>query len=105
MARNLSVSPDTIRRIHSRVAAQGETIARIVREICAIPAMNSLIGPVGERIGAEMRKLRIEDVRGEVSLHNGKTWQRRRTSIVFSSKWMTFRLHEGGIIALAPYSV
>ncbi len=34
-----------------------------MREICAIPSMNSLIGLVGERIQAEMRQLGFDEVR------------------------------------------
>ena len=34
-----------------------------MRDICAIPSMNSQIGPVGERIQAEMRKLGYDEAR------------------------------------------
>ncbi len=34
-----------------------------MREICAIPSMESQIGPVGERIVAKMRKLKFDEVR------------------------------------------
>jgi putative selenium metabolism hydrolase len=43
-----------------------ETAARIVtfmRDICAIPSMDSQIGPVGERIQQEMRALNFDEVR------------------------------------------
>lgn len=43
-------------------AAQGD-IVRFLRDICAIPSMNSEIGPVGERIQAEMRQLGYDEVR------------------------------------------
>jgi putative selenium metabolism hydrolase len=46
-----------------RVAAQGEAITGFLRDICAIPSMESQIGPVGERIQAEMRKLGYDEVR------------------------------------------
>ena len=49
--------------IRQRVqAAQGD-IVRFLRDICAIPSMNSEIGPVGERIQAEMRLLGYDEVR------------------------------------------
>lgn len=54
--------PD-IHEIHSRVAAQRDALIRFMREICAIPSMDSQIGPVGERIAAEMRKLGYDEVR------------------------------------------
>ncbi|MBF8283061.1 MAG: putative hydrolase [Anaerolineales bacterium] len=57
------VTPELIQRIKQRVAEQRETIVRFMREICAIPSMDSQIGPVGERIGAEMRKLGFDEVR------------------------------------------
>jgi putative selenium metabolism hydrolase len=53
----------TVQHIQQRVAEQREAIVRFMREICAIPSMDSLIGPVGERIGAEMRKLGFDEVR------------------------------------------
>ncbi len=46
-----------------QVAAQGEAITGFLRDICAIPSMESQIGPVGERIQAEMRKLAYDEVR------------------------------------------
>lgn len=49
--------------IKQRVAANRENIIQFLREICAIPSMDSLIGPVGERIQAEMRKLHYDEVR------------------------------------------
>jgi len=49
--------------IKQRVAANRENIIQFMREICAIPSMDSLIGPVGERIQAEMRKLHYDEVR------------------------------------------
>jgi putative selenium metabolism hydrolase len=41
---------------------RGEII-RFLREICAIPSMESQIGPVGERVQAEMRALGFDEVR------------------------------------------
>ncbi len=49
--------------IQQRVADQRGLILRFLREICAIPSMNSQIGPVGERIAVEMRKLGFDEVR------------------------------------------
>src|SRR5258706_14694647 len=54
--------PD-IQDIQARVAAQREDILRFMREICAIPSMDSQIGPVGDRVAAEMRKLGYDEVR------------------------------------------
>ena len=36
--------------IQGQVAAKRDTIIQFMREICAIPSMESQIGPVGERI-------------------------------------------------------
>src|SRR3972149_2377061 len=49
--------------IQKRVSASRDDIIKFMREICAIPSMDSKIGPVGERIGAEMRRLKYDEVR------------------------------------------
>ncbi len=49
--------------IKKRVAASRDDIIKFMREICAIPSMESQIGPVGERIAAEMRKLGFDETR------------------------------------------
>jgi len=49
--------------IQARVAQYKDDIIQFMREICAIPSMDSKIGPVGERIAAEMRKLGYDEVR------------------------------------------
>jgi putative selenium metabolism hydrolase len=52
-----------VAEIQSRVDASKDEIITFMREICAIPSMDSKIGPVGERIAAEMRKLGYDEVR------------------------------------------
>lgn len=54
---------DIPNEIKQKVAANRERIIQFMREICAIPSMDSLIGPVGERIQAEMRGLGFDEVR------------------------------------------
>jgi len=49
--------------VRSRVRTAHEEILGFMREICAIPSMDSKIGPVGERFAAEMRKLGFDEVR------------------------------------------
>ena len=46
--------------VQAQVAEQSQTIIKFLREICAIPSMDSQIGPVGERIQEEMRSLGFE---------------------------------------------
>ena len=53
----------TVATLKSQVAARYDTIVNFLKEICAIPSMESLIGPVGERIQAEMRQLGFDEVR------------------------------------------
>jgi putative selenium metabolism hydrolase len=53
----------TIQEIQAKVEQHKEDIIKFMREICAIPSMESQIGPVGERIAAEMRKLGFDEVR------------------------------------------
>ena len=52
-----------IAELQRRVAASRDGIIQFMRDICAIPSMESQIGPVGERIQAEMRKLGYDEVR------------------------------------------
>ena len=52
-----------LKEIQSRVNASREDIIQFMLEICEIPSMDSQIGPVGERIQAEMKKLGFDEVR------------------------------------------
>lgn len=54
---------DVQKEIKSRVAAKQNEIIQFMRDICAIQSMESQIGPVGERIQAEMRKLGYDEAR------------------------------------------
>ncbi len=54
---------DKINEIQSRVQAAREDIVEFMLEICEIPSMDSKIGPVGERVQAEMKKLGFDEVR------------------------------------------
>ena len=51
-----------IAAVQQQVGEQSETIVRFLRELCAIPSMDSKIGPVGERAQEEMRKLGFDEV-------------------------------------------
>lgn len=57
------ISQEILAQIHQKTEEKREDIIRFMREICAIPSYESLIGPVGERIGEEMRKLGFDEVR------------------------------------------
>ncbi len=50
-------------QVRQRVQAAREDMIRFLRDICAVPSMDSQIGPVGERIQAEMRTLGYDEVR------------------------------------------
>jgi putative selenium metabolism hydrolase len=52
----------TIDLIKSRVAEQRDDIINFLREICAIPSMESQIREVGERVEAEMKMLGFDEV-------------------------------------------
>ncbi len=52
-----------IAEIKQKVQQQRDDIIQFMRDICAIPSMESQIGPVGERIQAEMRKLGYDEAR------------------------------------------
>ncbi len=49
--------------IKNRVTASRNEIIQFMRDICAVPSMDSQIGPVGERIQQEMRMLGYDEVR------------------------------------------
>jgi putative selenium metabolism hydrolase len=48
--------------VQKQVGQYSETLINFLRELCAIPSMDSQIGPVGERAQAEMRKLGFDEV-------------------------------------------
>jgi len=54
---------DKLQEIQSRVNASREELIQFMLEVCEIPSMNSKIGPVGERVQAEMKKLGFDEVR------------------------------------------
>ena len=53
----------TVADVQQRVQQRRDEIIRFLRDICAIPSMDSQIGPVGERIQAEMRRLGWDEAR------------------------------------------
>jgi putative selenium metabolism hydrolase len=53
----------SLQEIQSRVEENRENIIQFLREICAIPSMDSKIGPVGERVQEEMHALGFDEVR------------------------------------------
>ncbi|TAK14130.1 MAG: YgeY family selenium metabolism-linked hydrolase [Anaerolineae bacterium] len=57
------MNEEIAKKIQARVAEQQESIVKFLREIVAIPSMDSQIGPVGERIAKEMRGLGYDEVR------------------------------------------
>src|SRR5688572_30500335 len=48
---------DTVQKINALVEQHRDEIIQFLREICAIPSMESQIKEVGEWVGAEMQKL------------------------------------------------
>jgi putative selenium metabolism hydrolase len=54
---------DQLTEIKNRVNRSREDIIQFMLQICEIPSMDSKIGPVGERIQAEMKKLDFDEVR------------------------------------------
>ena len=56
-------NPETIQAVQEKIYTQREDIIDFMREICAIPSMNSQLKDVGERIADEMRKLHFDEVR------------------------------------------
>ena len=54
---------DKLNEVQKRVNSSREEMIQFMLEICEIPSMNSKIGPVGERVQAEMKKLGFDEVR------------------------------------------
>lgn len=54
---------NTQKEIKQRVESRRNEIIQFMRDICAIPSMDSLIGPVGDRIQTEMKKLGFDEFR------------------------------------------
>ena len=52
-----------VQEIKQKVQENRENIIQFMRDICAIPSMDSQLKDVGERIAAEMQKLGFEEVR------------------------------------------
>ncbi|NLG98120.1 MAG: YgeY family selenium metabolism-linked hydrolase [Chloroflexi bacterium] len=57
------VTQETVVDVQARVQKSSDAIIQFMREICAIPSMNSQIKDVGERIAAEMTVLGFDEVR------------------------------------------
>jgi putative selenium metabolism hydrolase len=57
------LDPALIHKLQEEVENRREIIINFLREICAVPSMDSQIGPVGERVAAEMRQLGFDEVR------------------------------------------
>jgi putative selenium metabolism hydrolase len=60
------LTPELISTLNARVQAQREPIIQFMRELCAIPSMDSQLGAVGERCAVEMRALGFDEVRFDV---------------------------------------
>ncbi len=52
-----------IDKLHNEVESRRDDIIKFLREIVAIPSMDSQLGKVGERVAQEMRKLGFDEVR------------------------------------------
>ena len=52
-----------MQEIKKKVQENRENIIKFMRDICAIPSMDSQLKEVGERIAAEMKKLGFDEVR------------------------------------------
>ena len=56
-------SQEIIQKLQEKIQSQSESIVRFMREICAIPSMDSNIEAVGKRIASEMQTLHFDEVR------------------------------------------
>ena len=56
-------SQEILTKLHQKTEENRTNIVQFMRDICAIPSVESQIGPIGERIAEEMRKLGFDEVR------------------------------------------
>ncbi len=54
------MAPLDVSAVQAQVAEQAQAMIKFLRDLCAIPSMDSQIGPVGERVQEEMRQLGFE---------------------------------------------
>jgi putative selenium metabolism hydrolase len=59
----MTTASELIGSIRASVGANRHSIIAFLRELCAIPSIDSQIGPVGERAAAEMHKLGFDEIR------------------------------------------
>ena len=57
------ISQEKIQQVNQKVEAQRENIIQFMRDICAIPSMDSQLAAVGTRIADEMKKFKFDEVR------------------------------------------
>ena len=60
------IDQEKIQALNLKVSENRANIIQFLRDIVAIPSMDSQIGPVGERIAEEMNKLGFDEVRFDV---------------------------------------
>jgi len=60
------ISSELMQQVRLKVEARRQDIITFLKDIIAIPSMESQIGPVGERIGEEMRRLGYDEVRFDI---------------------------------------
>ncbi len=62
----MNTTKNSIDQLHQKIEQNRPAILKFFKDIIAIPSMDSQIGPVGERIAEEMRKLGFDEVRFDV---------------------------------------
>ena len=62
----MSNPPAVFEALKQRVQSHRDDIVRFMREICAIPSMDSQIEAVGQQVAAEMHRLKFDEVRFDV---------------------------------------
>ncbi|MDW8352026.1 MAG: YgeY family selenium metabolism-linked hydrolase [Anaerolineae bacterium] len=62
----MNLTSERLTDLHARVEAQRDAIVRFMRELCAIPSVDSQIRDVGERCAREMHRLGFDEVRFDV---------------------------------------
>ena len=98
-----------VQEIKKKVEENRENIIQFMREICAIPSMDSQLKEVGERIAAEMNKLGFDEVRfdrmGNIlgRIGSGPSSSLRRRVIVYDSHVDTVGIGDPGTWQWDPF--
>lgn len=105
----MSISTSAALTLHAKIAKHRPAIIQFMREICAIPSMDSQLHDVGARVIAEMRQLGFDEARFDVMGNvvgriDGKAINGQRRTLVFDSHLDTVGVGDRSQWAWDPFA-